>query len=82
MNAVTEQTEPGAVYFCRETGVRIAGPGVCRAVDSENGKNEVREGVPAPESARAAGKTGPMGSTGATVATDTEGASDTNRKRR
>lgn len=29
--------------FCSETGVRIAAPGVCKAVDPVNGKDEVRE---------------------------------------
>lgn len=38
-------------FFCTKTGVRIAGPGVSKAVDPANGFDEVSEGAttnPAP----------------------------------
>lgn len=36
-----------AAFFCEQTGVRIAAPGVCKAVDPVNGQDEFTE--PAPE---------------------------------
>lgn len=33
-------------FFCRKTGVRIDGPGVSKAVDPENGRNEIKPDVP------------------------------------
>lgn len=36
-----------AVFFCSQTGVRIAGPGVSKDVDPENGHDEVVEEPPA-----------------------------------
>lgn len=30
-------------YFCEKTGVRIAAPGVCKAVDPVGGQNEFSE---------------------------------------
>ena len=30
-------------YFCEKTGVRIAAPGVCKAVDPINGQDEYSE---------------------------------------
>ena len=32
-----------SVYFCEQTGVRIAAPGVCKAVDPVNGQDECSE---------------------------------------
>lgn len=38
-------------YFCEKTGVRIVEPGVCKAVDPVNGKDEVQVSIEALEPA-------------------------------
>ena len=77
-----ETTEPGAVYFCTQTGVRICAPGVCKAVDAANGQDEAREVDGAVKAAKAPSKPAPVWSSSAAVATDTEGASEHDKKRR
>ncbi len=38
-----------ATFFCEQTGVRIAAPGVCKAVDPANGQDEFTEPAPVGE---------------------------------
>jgi hypothetical protein len=39
-------------YFCEKTGVRIAAPGVCKAVDPTSGQDEFSEGDAPAKSSR------------------------------
>lgn len=40
--------DTGPAFFCKETGARIVAPGVCKAVDPENGQDLYDAGAEAP----------------------------------